>query len=610
MKISYNWLKWYVPEIPDAEKLRDVFTYHLTEVEGIENKDDGDYILDLKILPNRAHDLLSHQGVARELCGQLGVQFNDPTPKYKVPESKPTNLKIDLQTPLCRRYIGRIIRNVKVGPSQDWVRMHLESIGQRSINNIVDATNITMYDSGQPIHAFDLDKLAGEVIIVRAAGAGEKITLLTGEEKELKDGDLVIADEKNVLAIAGVKGGKFAEVDANTKNILIEVANFDPASVRKTSRRLGVVNDSSKRFENDLSPELGDLAMKEVSGLMVEYGFTDFEEIVDIYPNKQPDRKISFSASFVNKKLGADILADEMENILKNYSFEYERKGEEFEITPPALRLDLVIPEDMVEEIGRIVGYERVKPEIPKIDFEPKENSIYAKISAARAHLLAEGYSEVMTYAFTNKGEREVLASASDKKFLRTNLSDGLKESIKQNGINALLLGHKEIKIFEIGSVFLKDREEIHVAFGNKKEVKEFASPDAFLQTLGSAPENPLAPQPGHSEKHAGSASSSAFKMWSLFPFISRDIAFWAPESTDIEEVKKMIQEKAGELLVRGPDLFDEFKKPASAGGEGRVSYAFRLVFQSPGRTLTDEEVSVYMDKITAAFAGKGFEIR
>src|SRR3990167_4037966 len=295
MKISYDWLKWYIPEAPKAEKLANVLTYHVCEVESFEKRGD-DTVFDINILPNRAHDLLSHQGIAREIASLLDIKFIDPTPKYKIPESQPTTLIKEIKSSKCRRYMGRVIRNIKVGPSPEWVVKHLESIGQRSINNIVDATNIVMYDSGQPCHAFDLDKLTNEILIVRQAKEGESITTLDGKEVKLSSMDMVIADEKNVLAIAGVKGGKLAEMDEDTKNILIEVANFDPVSVRKTSKRMGILTDSSKRFENNLSPEIVFYAMREISGLLVEYGGLEFEKIIDIYPNKQKPRGLSFSA--------------------------------------------------------------------------------------------------------------------------------------------------------------------------------------------------------------------------------------------------------------------------------------------------------------------------
>ena len=183
MRISYNWLKWYVPEAPTPEKLVEVFNYHLCEVETLEKIGTGqneDSILDLKILPNRAHDLLSHQGVARELASLLNIKYVDPTPKYKIPESKPTKLKVEINTDKCRRDAARIVRNIKVGPSPDWVVKHLESIGQRSINNIVDATNIVMFDCGQPSHVFDMDKVKGSKLDISASAGDEKILFFFG----------------------------------------------------------------------------------------------------------------------------------------------------------------------------------------------------------------------------------------------------------------------------------------------------------------------------------------------------------------------------------------------------------------------------------------------
>ena len=617
MKISYNWLRWYIPEIPKAEKLRDIFTYHLCEVENIEKKED-DTVFDINILPNRAHDLLSHLGIARELASFLNIEFKDPTPMYKVPEissrldlggsegSISSRLQIKIKTDKCRRYIGRIVRNVKIEPSPDWVQKHLESIGQRSINNIVDATNLVMYDSGQPCHAFDLDKLANGILIIRQAKEGENLTTLDGKEVKLFSTDMVITDEKNILAIAGVKGGKFAEIDESTRNILIEVANFDPISVRKTSKRTGILTDSSKRFENDLSPEVAFYAMREISGLLVEYGECKFEEIIDIYPNKQKSRELSFSADKISKILGMVLSETEIENILKRYNFEYKKSSHDkgdagglFEIVVPPTRFDLEIEEDMAEEIGRILGYDKVKPKIPKINFKPKINNTYAKICWVRNKLLSEGYSEVMTYSFCDKGEVEVLASASDKNFLRTGLSDGLKESLKLNQLNAPLLQMKDIKIFEIGTVFLKDKEEIHIAYGDKKEIKEIELKKFVSEKLSPeehgyfSAEKFLVLAPSRSQVSSEETfHSQIFKMWSMYPFITRDIAVWVPENISSSEVEKVIKNNAGELVIRGPELFDQFKKG------NQISYAFKLVFQSYERTLTDDEVNEIMTKI------------
>jgi len=257
----------------------------------------------------------------------------------------------------------------------------------------------------------------------------------------------------------------------------------------------------------------------------------------------------------------------------------------------------------MAEEIGRILGYDKVAGKIPEINFKPKVNETYAKIIFARNKLLNDGYNEVINSTFSNTGEVSVLASASDKNFLRTNLTDGLKASLKLNQTNAPLLGMNDVKIFEIGTVFKKGGEEMHVAYGNKKEIKEAtlddfcksASPDAFAQSLGSSLRSATP-----SQKHTG----SAFKMWSLFPFIARDVAVWVPENIKSLEVEKIIRENMGDMVVRGPELFDEFKK------DNKTSYAFRLVFQTYDRTLTDKEVNYFMDKVQEGIKANNWQVR
>jgi len=615
MKISYNWLKWYIPEAPDATKLADIFTYHVAEVESVEVREDGDSIFDIKILPNRAHDLLSHQGVAREFASLLNIKFVDPTPKYKIPDSKPTKLIKTIETPKCRRYMGRIVRNIKIGPSPDWVVKHLESIGQRSINNIVDATNITMYDCGQPAHVFDLSKVKDLKLQVRNAKPGEKITILGGAEKTLNDSMMIIADDYgNALDIAGIKGGKYAELNNDTKDIILECANFDSTSVRKTAQALNIVTDAKKRFENDLSPELASFGMLELSALIAEMcPEAVFEDIVDVYPQKQEERKLSFSVDRISNILGLDVSAFEIEDILTRYNIKFSAQGgpaSGWEITVPPLRLDLAIEEDMAEEIGRILGYDKVKGNVPKINlprlpsgkagFLPKQNEIYLKILSTRNKLLSDGYSEVMNSTFCNDGEVSVLASASDKNFLRTNLADGLKESLKLNKINSPLLGLDEVKIFEIGTVFKKSGEEMHIAYGDKKEIKEM-----ILEEFAEKPEkNSLTLLQPSAGTFRLQNSSPAFHMWSLFPFIARDVAVWVSDGISSENVLKVIKENAGELVVHGPELFDEFKK------DRKISFAFRMVFQSYDRTLTDAEINQIMDKITDKIKEKEWQVR
>ena len=643
MKISYNWLKWYIPEAPSAEELHDVLTYHLTEVEGVE-KVGEDTIFDLNILPNRAHDLLSHQGVARELSGQLGIAFKDPTEMYTIPEVNrkvlPSDvLKVEIQSEKCRRYMARIIRNVKVGPSPEWVVKHLESIGQRSINNIVDATNIVMYDCGQPCHAFDLKSISpsplkgegrGEVheIVIKTAENNTEIKVVgrEGITAKLNENDLVITTPSHnvgegrgeVLAIAGVKGGLDSGINEDTTDIVLEVANFNPESVRKTARRLGLLSDSAKRFENDLSPEQASYAMRELSALFLDPGMNCigavFEEIVDVYPYPQIKKEISFTTLFINQKLGTQITDSEIELILNNYNFTYTKNNEGYTLQVPPLRLDLVTKTDIAEEIGRIYGYDKFVPNIPKINFVPKENDVYKKIIFARNKLVSEGYREVMTYSFANKGEVEVLASASDKNFLRTNLSDGIKKSFELNKLNAPLLGTDEIKIFEIGTVFGKNGEQINVCYANKKEIKEMSLDHYFASYASSEDKNSGPRISSHSayssvsrpdqEFLSSDFATATFKPWSLFPFITRDIAVWVPENVEAEELKNIYQEFGTELLINEPKCVDTFSK------DGKTSYAFRLVFQSYEKTLTDEEINQIMSKITEKISRNSWIVR
>jgi phenylalanyl-tRNA synthetase beta subunit len=598
MKISYNWLKSYVPDIPEPNRLADLFTYHVCEVESVEKQDSGDFLFDLGILPNRAHDLLSHQGVAKELSGLLGIGYKDPTVFYKTPASIPTELKVSIENNACRRYSARIIRNVKIGPSPEWIVKHLESIGQRSINNVVDATNIVMYDSGQPTHAFDLRNISDSNIRITNAQENEELKLVgrEGIVATLKETDLVVKTNDTTLALAGVKGGALSGVKDDTTDIIIEVANFDSVSVRKTARRLGLLTDSAKRFENDLSSEQVYRSMFELSALLLElFPEAVFEDVIDVYPHSQEKKILTFSSSYIGKILGCEIPEQEIEKILKNYNYSFTQENDVYTIEVPDLRLDLVGPHDMAEEIGRVYGYDKVIPVLPQRDFIPKENETYLKTLKIRNTLVSDGYREVMTYAFANKGDIEVLASASDKKFLRTNLTDGLKKSFELNKLNGPLLNNSEIKIFEIETVFKKDSEVIHVAYANKKEIKEMTL-DEFTQTT------PLKDVTFESSEY--SDTIKAFKQWSVYPFMTRDIAVWVPEDIKPESLAEIYKEFGAGILQGEPTLFDQFTK------EGKTSYAYRLVFQSFDKTLTDDEVNVIMAHITEKIESLGYTVR
>jgi phenylalanyl-tRNA synthetase beta subunit len=350
MKVSISWIKEYFKdENFGAANLRagvDFVATQLTaksfEVEEIEEKfaSDGkndsdknsgekivdDFILTVDILPNRAHDCLSHRGIAREIAASTGLKFFDKSyePNNATESGK---FSLEVSSAVCSRYLGCEIENIVVSESHLDLKNKIESIGERSINNIVDITNIVMFETGQPMHAFDIDKLSGNKIVVREAVDGEHITTLDNKEVDLEAGVCMIADEKDVLVIAGIKGGKKGEVDSKTKNILLEAANFNAAAIRKASRKFGIATESSKRFENQITPALAEKAMNMAIDLIKKYASDNKTKIyknIEHYPKPVADFYSGVSANEVSKLIGKEISDEDIKTSFDKLGFEYE----------------------------------------------------------------------------------------------------------------------------------------------------------------------------------------------------------------------------------------------------------------------------------------------
>lgn len=608
MLISRNWLaNFFDTPLPDAEKLAEVLTFHAFEIDGIEKKGSDD-ILDVKVTPNRGHDCLSHRGIAKEISAILKMPLKaavDPLGAgFKehfaaAPRTDTVSVTLEDAT-LSSRYIAAYIKGVKVGPSPDWMKQSLEAIGQRSINTIVDATNLVMFNTGQPLHAFDAGKLAqtdGKFhIVVRKARAGEKLVALDNKEYTLTSSMLVIADgaRDEVVGIAGVKGGTPAGITDTTVDIILESANFNSVSVRKTAQILKLRTDASARFEQNISPELAAYGMQNVVEMIKAVAGGQLIGYADVYPAPQTLPTVAVSVAKINQVLGTELTGADVADVFMRLQFAYKEEGGVFEVVPPFERLDLTIAEDLIEEVGRSIGYDHV-PAVPlqALDRPVEINKDFYTAEQVRQQLTAAGYSEVFTSVFSDKGERAVLNKVdSVKPYLRATLVDGLNEALKKNIPNKDLLGLKEVKLFEIGTIWKKDSEEMYVGIVTEKEkaVEEPLSMHAPKEEATQYQELPL-------------STTERYAPFSKYPYIVRDIAMWVPATTSQDIVLEMIKSEAGDLLMHS-SLFDQFQK-----GE-KTSYAFRLIFQSFERTLTEVEVHEIMEKIYMVLKAKGFEIR
>ena len=591
MKVSKLWLdKFFNEALPSAEVLADALTFHAFEIDGIEKIGD-DEVLDVKVTPNRGHDCLSHRGIAKELSAILDIPLkNDPLFSRSDLLPKTTEVTADIQTALCKRYIAGYIKGVKVGPSPEWLKQRLAAIGQRSINNVVDATNFVMFNTGQPLHAFDAGKLGSLALGVRAAQDGEVMVALDKKSYTLNSSMLVITAGDAPVGIAGVKGGMPAAIDESTKDIVIESANFDGVSVRKTAAALKLRTDASTRFEQVISPELAAFGMQSVVELIQKLAGGELAGFVDAYPEPQKPMYANVTVEKVNKVLGTQLTGADIADVFVRLGLPYKEQDGVFEVTVPFERLDLAIPEDLVEEVGRITGYDKIPAApLPLFEKKPEINPNFYAAEKTREELVGQGYSEVFTSVFADKGERMVLNKVdSVRPYLRDSLVPGLTEALAKNKPNKDLLGLTEIKLFEIGTVWSGGKETVMLGtITEKQKAQEQALEPVGADSYGALP----------------LSKATRFEHFSKYPYIVRDIAMWTSPANNEQQVQQTIQKEAGPLAVN-ISLFDRFEK------EGRVSLAYRIIFQSFDRTLTEAEVNIIMEKVSAALKAEGFEIR
>ncbi len=463
MKVTYNWLKNFLDiKIPPRE-LADKLTMSGLEVGSIE-EEAGDFIFEIEITSNRP-DWLSVIGLAREIAALTGKKIKDLYQKTKLKKAKTPSFHITVENKKdCPIYTARVIKDVKVGPALENIRRRLELIGCRSVNNVVDTTNYVLFESGQPLHAFDLDKLNSDKIIVRRAKKNEKIVAIDGQEKTLNEGILVIADDQKPIAIAGIMGSKDTEVDTNTKNILLESAVFDPVVVRHGRQILGLQSDSSYRFERGVDIQTTDKASSYAAGLIKNMAGGEISSVVSTGSAAEKDNVILLDILWVEKILGCRIDKKKVTQILISLGFGVFSSGKnKLKVFVPSHRPDVRLAVDLVEEVARVFGFENMPVSLPPVKAQIFPRSNVENTTLIKNTMVGLGLNEAITHSLIDRdllkgleGNFPSIAEiinplSKEQEILRPSIIPSLAVCVARN-INQK---QESITLFEVSNVFM-----------------------------------------------------------------------------------------------------------------------------------------------------------
>ncbi len=446
-----------------------------------------DVIFELEITPNRP-DCLSHIGIAREVAAYYGRKVKYPSYTLsEVIDSVNNYAKVRVEDKeRCKRYMGRVIRNVTVAESPEWLKKRIRAMGLKPINNIVDITNFVMFEYNQPMHAFDLDKLENNTVVVRAAENGEKITTLDGVERELVNGELVIADEVKPIAIAGIIGGQATQIETETKNVFLEVAYFTPDNIRKSAKKLGIVTDSGYRNERGLDIENLPEVIDRAAALIAEVASGEvLDEVIDKYIEKPQKFEIPLNLTKLNTFIGKKLEFDTVGKILSNLGLGIKTLSQDMLlITPPTYRTDLTRPEDLYEEVIRMYGFENIEAVMPVEDIESGLKDSKISVADNLKEILKEiGLHEVINYTFIPREALNILKIkdkvieisnplSEDMVIVRPTLMYSLLANIRDN----FNRNQFDLRFFEVSKVFTPAEElanedlRICVAIAGKPE--------------------------------------------------------------------------------------------------------------------------------------------
>lgn len=663
IKIPFKWIKEYIELNCTAKEFAEKLSLTGPSIEKYKyNELIDDEVLEIEVTSNRV-DMASVVGLAREASAVFGRKVNIPEftiPALKLDDKLPVEVKV-LETELCSRFTGIVIKGIEVKESPLWLKNRLLAIGLNSINNIVDITNYVMVEYGQPVHAYDYDLISDHKIIVRKSN-NESIKVLGGKEFKMSNEVLVIADNNSPIGIAGIKGGAKCEITSNTKNVFIEVGNFNAELIRKISTKvLDLRTDASNFFEKGLSPVLAIITLKRVVELILkEAGGVVASEIIDIKNFDETQKRVNMNHSLVKKTLGVDISIPEIQTILLALGFEVNVTDELLNITVPYYReKDIEFDYDIVEEIARIYGYEKIPNILPATSIPVYQFGNDLKFEDdIRDVLSGAGFIELFTYSMI--GERELKSAflteddvikidnpiSADFIFLRRELGSTTLKAYAENETR-----EEELAFFEISNIYLpvssgdlpKEQSTLVIAFNNRTPEKAFLKVKGAVELLAKKlgiEENllkflpaQLTPfyQKGSSAKIEGigeiglasneslntagvkipvavaqinvasllalkNSSQKKFKPIPEFPVAVRDLAFFINASTIWDEVKTEVIQLSGELF-NSIELFDIYT--GKGVPEGKKGIAFHLSLYSPAKTLTDSEVDLVISEIT-----------
>ncbi len=629
-----------------------------------------DSIIEIKVLPDRSHDAMSHVGVARELAALSKKEMDYDFDGLKLPKIGSRNAKNKFSIKikdkkLCPRYIGAIMTDIEIKDSPDWMKSRLIASGMRPINNIVDATNYVMLELGQPLHAFDIENVKDEKskigIVVRRAEDSEKMTLLDDTKVELNRNDLLITNGETPLALAGIMGGRNSGINSGTKTILIESANFNAENIRRTRVRLKLKTESSDRYEKSIDPNLAEKALTRIIEILEHTANGKLEIIVDEYPEKIKSLSINLEEDYVSGLLGEKVSVKEIAAILKSVGIETKLKNAKskkitISCMVPTFRVDLKTQEDLIEEIGRLRGYEKIDPRPIDAPVIPaRRNEIIFFERKIQDILTSYGFDEMYNYSFYSKVDLEKCRLGHDhlelanpmnpeQELIRASMLPSILKNIREN-----LKNFNALNIFEIGKVYYKNKgivEERRMLIMAQVLEKD-SNADTFYSLKGNVEDlleklgfrnikiindnkSVTSEQKGrvasiYSESNIllGTISEENKKALDSYKIAKRvvvaslcteNLLLEVPMTIKFQHVSKFptvtrdismivpqglyysdIYEevkKTGGKLIRSVSLFDYF--------EAKKSLAIRIEFVTPDRTLESAEIDRVMEKIVS----------